>query len=40
MGGAYDSNALYMTKINPKATELYIRLPLLAEWYKKVFDLG
>lgn len=27
-------------KIIPEATELYIRLPLLTEWYKKVFEFN
>lgn len=27
-----------IVKINPDATELYVRLPLLAEWYRKVFE--
>lgn len=39
MGGS-DVNPAFTTRVNPKATELYIRLPLLAEWYKKVFDLN
>ncbi len=25
-------------KVHPDATELYVRLPLLVEWYKKVFE--
>ena len=27
-------------QIIPEATDLYVRLPLLAEWYRKVFEFG
>jgi hypothetical protein len=38
LGGAHNHHS--MVRVIPEATELYVRLPLLAEWYRKVFDFN